>query len=100
MRNIIFAALVAAGMAIPGMANADSLVLSAPMMEQEKGIDQQLLEDILKYVEAHTAYDYGCLCDMYAAGDVDITKNQNGTYTVAIQEAGGGLSIILIEEIA
>ena len=98
MRNIIFAALVAAGMAIPGIANADSLVLSAPMMEQEKGIDQQLFENILKYVEAHTAYDYGCLCDMYAAGDVVIEKGESGGYLVTVYQADGGILDISIEE--
>lgn len=98
MRNIILAALVAAGMAIPGMAHAELCPMPKPLMEQEKGIDQQLLEDILRYVEANSAYGYGCLCDMYAAGDVDISKNQDGTYEVAIREGGGGLIIISIEE--
>lgn len=53
-------------------------------------VNPDLVNDILKAAAAQSPYDYGCLCDMYDAGNVTIDKNQDG-YIVSITQADGGI---------
>ena len=95
MRKTIVASAIAACLALPGMAS--ETLYAAPVEQSAQQIDQQLLEQLLRQVEQQTDYSYACLCDMYAAGEVEIWKAADGTYEIVIESAGGGLAIILIE---
>ena len=46
----------------------------------------------------HGLYDYNCICEMYNNGELTIEQVIEG-YQVTIQEASGGISIILVDEI-
>lgn len=82
-------------MAVPGMSHAN-VFCPVPIEVVEAEMDPALLEEILKAVEEQTDYAYGCLCGLYAAGDLEIEKLGDGSYSVEIR-GGGGLTVILID---
>ena len=75
---------------------ASETLYAAPVEQSAQQIEQQLLEQLLRQVEQQTDYSYACLCDMDAAGEVEIWKAADGTYEVAVQTSGGGIAVIVL----
>ncbi len=92
MKNLILSAVFAFGLAIPGMATA------TPMMDTPQGIETSLTDDILKAAAAQSEYSYGCLCDLYRDGRVEIEKDDNGAYLVRVLDGGGLATILVLED--
>ncbi len=97
MRKLIFTALIGLGMGIP----ASQSLLASPsssviVLESEQEIDSRLVEQILRAVEQSSEYDYNCLCDMYANGELTIAKVVEG-YQVSISDGAGGIEIIILD---
>lgn len=96
MRKYIFAAAIAVCLALPGSATASPCPVQIEM--EAPAIGQHLLEQILKAVEAQTNFSYGCLCDMYAAGEISIEKSEKGGYAVKLSLADGSILDIALED--
>ena len=94
MKHLILGAILALGVATQGVAHADF----APVFVAQNEIPST--ESILKAAAAASEYSYDCLCEMYAAGLLDIEKGDDGTYSVKISDGGtgGGLAIILVDD--
>ena len=99
MRKFTFIALLGACLAVPGSlsASSNSQPYHVAIAQCSSEISPQLIAQILKYVGFEYGYDYLCLCEEYAKGNIQIDKSPLG-YQVTIQEDGGGLTVIEILE--
>ncbi len=99
MRKLIFSALVVLCATLnQGLIATPSPIALNSCVEANAEIDAALVEQILRYIQQEYDYDYDCLCDQYANGELTIEKDLAG-YVVTLQDGGGALIQVLIESL-
>lgn len=105
MRKLIFSALVVLCatlnqglMATPSpiVPNSTINVEMDFISNANPDIDPALVEQIIRYIQQEYDYDYQCLCDQYAKGEMTIEKDIAG-YRVSLLDGGGGVIQIIID---
>lgn len=99
MRKFTFIALILLCFTVSGNIEAKTTHTANEIELQYEAdpISPELIEEILRNVSVEYGYDFSCLCTAYQKGTISIDKGNLG-YTVAIQEDGGGLTILEIIE--
>ncbi len=97
MQKIIFTLLVAAGVATGTPVLGTNLSdYNSQTVTTTATIDQDLTEQIIRYVQVNYGLDYACLCDQHKNGIMTIDKVEEG-YLVRVVD-GGNLIEIFVDD--